>query len=124
MLTALKKYKMLKNMDEVIVSITENIHNYNNEGTKNGKQPPLEKFRLATPKNTIELSTENAPFIFDKRKTIKLSRSTICLNVNGCAYFYHLSDTELILRLHDTIIQARYNPDDMLLIGIFYRTRK
>lgn len=119
MLAFLKKNKLLLNMDEVILKVTASIHKYNRDGTQNGKNPPLDKFRLKPPKNTIDLNSEANALIYFKKKIVKVSRSTICINVNGCSHFYCLSETDLILALHGTMVQVRYDPNYMFLIYLF-----
>ncbi|AFK05534.1 Integrase catalytic region (plasmid) [Emticicia oligotrophica DSM 17448] len=118
-LTFMKKNKLLPNTDEVILRVTANIHKYNLNGTQNDKISPLEKFQLKPPKNTIVLNSEADALLYFKKKTVKVSRSTICVNVNDCSHFYRLSDADLILELHNTMIQVRYDPHNMLLIYLF-----
>jgi hypothetical protein len=64
MLTFMKKNKLLLNIDEVILRVTASIHKYNRDGTQNEKIPPLEKFQLKPPKNTIVLNSESGDLIY------------------------------------------------------------
>ena len=119
LLTFMKKNKLLPNTDEVILRVTANIHKYNQNGTHNNKISPLEKFQLKPPKNTIVLNSEADALLYFKKKIVKVSRSTICVNVNDCSHFYRLSEADLILKLHNTMIQVRYDPHNTLLIYLF-----
>lgn len=119
MLTFMKKNKLLLNIDEVILRVTTSIHKYNRDGTQNEKISPLEKFQLKPPKNTIDLNGEANALIYFKKKIVKVSRSTICVNVNGCSHFYRLSKADSILELHNTLVQVRYDPNYMLSVYLF-----
>ncbi|WP_069659382.1 integrase catalytic domain-containing protein [Arcticibacter eurypsychrophilus] len=114
-----RKYKLLKTKDQIITIITEDIHKYNQGGINKNDISPIEKFKLKETKNAISIGSDEYALIFYKKKILKVNRSTICIHLNGCSYFYQLSEVEHILNYNRVCVQVHYDPADMTTIHLF-----
>lgn len=114
-----RELKLLKNKDQIITRITEDIHRYNQHGINKNEIPPIEKFKSKETRNAIDITSEQYVLIFYKKKTLKVNRSTVCIHLDGCPYFYQLSEVEHILQYNRTCIQLRYDPAAMETIHLF-----
>nr|WP_181718643.1 DDE-type integrase/transposase/recombinase [Pedobacter sp.]QJS06223.1 integrase catalytic region [Pedobacter sp.] len=114
-----RNLKLLQNKDQVITRITKEIHNYNQNGINKNDISPIAKFQLKETVNAIPITNERYPLVFYKKKILKLNRSTICIHLNGCSYFYQFMEAEHILQYSRSYVQVRYNPLDMSAVQLF-----
>lgn len=116
--------KLLKNKDQLITRITEEIHNYNQKGINKNDLPPIERYKSKETANAININLERYALIFHKKKILKLNRSTICIHLNGSSFFYQLTDPEHVLKYNRSNVQVRYDPSDMASIQLFTEDSK
>ena len=114
-----KRLKLLKTKDQILTLITEDIHKYNQSAINKNEISPIERFNSKEAKNAIPITSEGYALIFYKKKILKISRSTICIHLNGCSYFYQLSEVEHILKYNRICVQVRYDPANMDVIHLF-----
>lgn len=114
-----RELKLLKNKDQIIIRITEDIHKYNQCGINKNDLSPIEKFNSKETKNAIDITSELYALIFYKKKILKVNRSTICIHSDGCSYFYQLSEVEHILQYNRIGVQVRYDPTAMGTVHLF-----
>lgn len=114
-----QKLKLLKTKDQILTLITEDIHKYNRTKITKNDTSPIEKFNSKEARNAIAITSEGYSLIFYKKKILKINRSTICIHLNGCSYFYQLSEVEHILKFNRIYIQVRYDPANMHKIHLF-----
>lgn len=119
-----KTYKLLNNKDQLITKITQEVHNYNQKGINKKDLPPVEKYKLKETVNAIHIDFERYALIFHKKKILKLSRSTICIHLNGSSCFYQLTEPEHVLKYNRSHVQVRYDPSDMASVQLFTEDSK